>query len=267
MGGVDYFEYLSLLRKDLSGAQEETYGTVEERGRAYPLLKLTVPGHRELVVTAGFHGEEPAGPLTLAQHLAEVIDYARSRQVALRLYPCVNPSGFEAGTRYNASGERPNNDFLRYEVSPGTWVDTLRGHTRFERWRLHDAGPKETVALRQELARAPAPNAALDIHQDHYLPAALTYAYTFGPPQPYASLFASVERVCTVARNYTVDEHNRTDEHGLIVFHDGSVTDYYWRRGVPYTAALETTTQTPMGVCHHVNLTWLKGFIDLAAQG
>jgi hypothetical protein len=32
----------------------------------------------------------------------------------------------------------------------------------------------------------------------------------------------------------------------LIELHDGSVTDYFFRRGVPYTAALETTTQTPL---------------------
>jgi hypothetical protein len=34
---------------------------------------------------------------------------------------------------------------------------------------------------------------------------------------------------------------------------------------VPFTAALETTTETPMPLAHEVNLTWILGFIDLAA--
>jgi hypothetical protein len=43
------------------------------------------------------------------------------------------------------------------------------------------------------------------------------------------------------------------------------VTDYFFRRGVPYTAALETTTQTPLDRSHEVNLLWIRGFIDLVA--
>jgi hypothetical protein len=43
---------------------------------------------------------------------------AALREVGLRIYPCINPSGFEAHIRYNLAGERPNNDFLRYETEP-----------------------------------------------------------------------------------------------------------------------------------------------------
>jgi hypothetical protein len=35
---------------------------------------------------------------------------------------------------------------------------------------------------------------------------------------------------------------------------------------VPYTAALETTTSTPLASSHAVNLLWIRGFIDLAAR-
>ena len=72
------------------------------------------------LITAGFHGDEKAGPLTLLEHAAEIVDYAaaRGRRPAPSI-PCINPSGFEAHTRYNVTGERPNNDFLRYEIAPG----------------------------------------------------------------------------------------------------------------------------------------------------
>jgi hypothetical protein len=71
----------------------------------------------------------------------------------------------------------------------------------------------------------------------------------------------------TVIRNQKVDESNHTDADGLIVSHDGSVTDYFTRKGVPYAAALETTTRTPLASSHAVNLIWIRGFIDLAARG
>ena len=70
-----------------------------------------------------------------------------------------------------------------------------------------------------------------------------------------------------VIRHQRVDELNHTNEDGLIESHDGSVTDYFQRRGVPYTAALETTTRTPLAACHEVNLIWIRGFIELAARG
>jgi predicted deacylase len=263
---VDYATYAARLRAHAAHAELGEYGAVQEGGRSYPLFRLIVPGGpRQLVITAGFHGEEPAGPLTLMEHFPEVADYARSRGVGLRVYPCLNPSGFEDGTRYNRSGEKPNNDFIRYEVSPGQWVDELREGQRFDRWVLYDGGPKETRAIRAELAKLPAPDAALDIHQDNYIQITATYAYVFGPLAAYRPMVKASSKHAKVAIRFAVDDHHKTDECGLIVAHDGSVSDYYMRRGVPYTAALETTTLTPMPQCHAVNLIWVKGFIDLAA--
>ena len=43
-------------------------------------------------------------------------------------------------------------------------------------------------------------------------------------------------------------------------------TDDFMRRGTPYCATLETTTQSELTDCHAVNLIWIEGFIDLAAR-
>jgi hypothetical protein len=64
-----------------------------------------------------------------------------------------------------------------------------------------------------------------------------------------------------------VDEHHRANALGLVESNDGSVTDYYYRRGVPFTAALETTTHMRLEACHAINLIWICGFVDLAARG
>lgn len=263
----DFREYVDSYQRYASLGALETIATLREGEREYPLLRLMVPGERTVVVTAGFHGEEPAPPLTLLEHTGDVVDYARSRGLGLRIYPCINPSGFEDGTRYNRSGEKPNNDFLRYELHDGTVVDEGFPGMEFRAWRLAHGGPKETRAMRDELDRWPAPAAALDLHQDRYLEGAFAYAYVFGEADPYVPLVEETARHAALAKGYKADERHHTDELGLVRHHDGSVTDYFFRRGVKHTACLETTTETPLDACHRVNLAWIKGFIDLVAEG
>ncbi len=183
------------------------------------------------------------------------------------MYPCINPAGFEGRTRYNPSGEKPNNDLLRYEVAPGVWKGELTRGEQPLRWVVYDGGPKETRALRAELERGGVPDAALDIHQDHSLGGEAAYAYVFGERSRFLPFVAETERHLAVARDRLVDHEIRTDGDGLIEFHDGSVTDYYLRRGARFAAALETTTRTPHEVCARVNLIWIRGFIALAALG
>jgi len=237
-----------------------------EEGHPYPLLEATVPGRRTLLITAGFHGNETAGPLTLLEQLPMIVLYARARGVGLRIFPCLNPSGFEDGTRYNRSREAPNNDVMRYEVLPGRWIDALPAGQTFLRWEAYHRGPKETRALIAALEAQETPAAALDLHQDPWLEGVLAYAYTFGDRAAYLPLVQATERLVPIGRDTQVDDNVRTDRDGLIQLHDGSVTDYMFRRDVPYTAALETTTATPMELAHEVNLIWIRGFIDLASS-
>jgi hypothetical protein len=251
-----------------------SYGSVVEDGRTFPLVGLRSPGARTVLVSAGFHGDEKAGPLTLLEHAPEIVAYAAAREVGLRLYPCINPSGFEAHTRYNLTGERPNNDFLRYETAPGVWRGELRegqAFTRVAPASASDGMPKETAALARELDDESPPVAALDLHQDNFIHGALFYAYVFGDRTGYRPLVARSGALVPILRSSIVDSGHepgsdvRADEEGLIVCHDGSITDRFHRAGVPYTAAIETTTETPAALADEINLIWIKGFIDLAA--
>jgi predicted deacylase len=255
-------------------ARSVTFGTVTEGGRDYPLVGLTTTGARSVVITAGFHGDEKAGPLTLLEHASEIVAYAAERDVGLAIYPCVNPSGFEAHTRYNVTGEHPNNDFLRYETAPGTWRGELRAGERFLRvTAARDGIPKETAALSRELDGRPMPHAALDLHQDNFIHGSLFYAYIFGDSASYRPMLARSGALVPVLRSSIVDSGHEpgTDVHadgeGFIVCHDGSVTDRFHRAGVPYTAAIETTTETPWPLADEINMIWIRGFIDLAAAG
>lgn len=264
---MDYNKYAGRFREYQGIVEVRSYGQVVEGPDTYELLYAEVAGGRTLTITAGFHGDETAGPLTLLEYLPEIAAYARERGVGLRLYPCLNPSGFTDNTRYNRSHEAPNNDLLRYEIAPGQWVDELTAGQEFLRFDLYRGGPKETRALLEDIDRMPPPEGALDLHQDPWLEGAVSYAYVFGPRPPYLPLVAAMDAVVPVAREVTVDDVGvHSDRDGLIELHDGSVTDYFFRRGVRYTAALETTTQTPLAQAHEVNLIWIRGFIDLVAK-
>ncbi len=274
---MDYTEYVERLRARAAAAGLEAaeYGTVVEAGKRYPLLKLTLPSppppepsspaRPRVTITSGFHGEEPAGPLTLLSGVAEIAACARDRGVGLAIYPCVNPSGFEAGTRYNRSGEKPNNDLLRYEVEPGVFRGELRPGETFLRWVPFAGGPKETRALVADLDRAEAPAAALDIHQDAEVRGPATYAYIFGDRAAYRPLQAAAARHAHVIANHDVGAGAVTDGEGFIVLHDGSVSDYFLRRGSAYVAVIETTVDTPLEACLAIHLIWIRGFVDLAA--
>jgi len=264
---MDYADFTARFLAHRQWAAVHAFAQVLEGGHSYPLLAASTPGKRTLLVTSGFHGDETAGPLTLLAHFPEIVDYARTRDVGLQVYPCLNPSGFEDGTRYNRSQESPNNDFLRYEVSPGVWVGELTVGQGFLRHRVFTEGPKETRALVAALEQQGTPAAALDIHQDPYLGGAQSYAYTFGERRPFLPLLEATHALVPLAMASHVDDGVHTDGDGLVVLHDGSVTDYFYRRGVPLTAALETTTESPAEAADGVNLVWIKGFIDLVAEG
>lgn len=75
-------------------------------------------GHRPAVqahaprvmISAGFHGEEPAGPWGVLALLRDAPDTLLD-QVHLSVLPLVNSTGFAKGLRLNARGENPNRGF------------------------------------------------------------------------------------------------------------------------------------------------------------
>jgi hypothetical protein len=273
-------EYLDCLHGQVPDRYLREYGVVWELGKAYPLWCIDIPGARNVVITAGFHGEEPCGPLLFARRAQEIVDYTLKQGVGLRAYPCVNPSGFETGTRYNLSGEHPNNAVAEYEIEPGKWVGELPPGMQQDDTRLQQAGwAKETWALVQDLilARPPSPPALalLDIHQDDEVPAGSVYAYVFGGRYRYEAVMQEMEArgVGKPLRGTQIDGRVAdshliiTDGNGLCEYHDGSISAWAWSLGgVVYTATLETSSQGPVESAIDVNLLWAKAFIDLVAS-
>lgn len=83
--------------------------------RALLLVEFGRGGLPVVHVTAGVHGDEPAGPWAL---LAMAGSGMLDERFAYRLWPCTNPSGYESGTRANAEGNDINRSFTREAATP-----------------------------------------------------------------------------------------------------------------------------------------------------
>jgi murein peptide amidase A len=68
-----------------------------------------------VTISAGVHGDEPAGVLALLSLFEE---NSLDPHFAYRLWPCTNPSGYSVGTRVNAEGLDVNRTFARGGGSP-----------------------------------------------------------------------------------------------------------------------------------------------------
>jgi len=79
------------------------------------LVELGSERRHIVTLSAGMHGDEPAGPWAL---LGLVYDRLLDERFAYRIWPCLNPSGFASGSRCNAEGADVNRSFSRGGTTP-----------------------------------------------------------------------------------------------------------------------------------------------------
>ncbi len=95
------------------GRTVETIGTVE----GHPILRIRAGRPRRLRVflTAGVHGDEPAGVEAVLRFVEEDMEPWLG-QVEFTAMPCVNPVGYVRGTRDNGAGVDINRSFEGSDV-------------------------------------------------------------------------------------------------------------------------------------------------------
>ena len=248
-----------------------------------------------VLITAGIHGDEIAGPLTLFKYINEIITRAHTQGLKIIIYPLTNPSGFDK-TRYNIDnykGTYGNNDFIRYTLKDGRIVDDLGSSTDFVSFDLPKVTdkilPQETRLLHSLIKKDIKNNiiASIDLHQDYLTPTKESgaYHYSFGNLKLYKDIIKQIEKIVPIYKNKPVgagfsvkiskdgkiakgisNDLVVSDKQGFIVRHDGSLSDYMFRLGVKYCVTTETFSATPLDVACKVNLIWIKGIIDLAAK-
>lgn len=244
------------------------------------------PEDKVVLISAGMHGEEVAGPITLQKYLNWILDYIHARDLRVIIYPNMNPFGFERGVRYNPEGENGEagidpNDFIRYIREDGTITSDLKDRNRFREWQWSSEVefdvilPPETKLLHCLLKRDPLKQvvAAIDLHQDFITsnarPAA--YQYLYEDSLVYAEVLQRIRQIVPLLSNSHLDAGYlngglKSDAYGSLVRYDGTLSDLMQRMGVRYTVTVETTGATPLNAACAVNLAWITGMTDLARK-
>ena len=100
----NFNDIVDRLRASLNPVGELTeVDTLPGGNREYPLIKIIVGTGtpRRLLISGGIHGNEPAGVETICAFLENQLYKDFLENWEFTLLPCINPSGFEAGTRNN----------------------------------------------------------------------------------------------------------------------------------------------------------------------
>ena len=102
-----------------------------ERDPAFLAYRRGTPSARiRVYVSAGIHGDEPAGPLAALQLLR---DDCWPADAALWMCPCLNPTGFPLNRRENAQGIDLNRDYRHLQTAEvRSHIDWLQRQPSFD---------------------------------------------------------------------------------------------------------------------------------------
>jgi len=214
-----------------------------------PLFLLTRPARDadapRLLLSSGFHGEEPAGPWGLLILLDTMPD-ALLDAVTLTVLPLVNVTGFRAGRRYNDWGENPNRGYLPGEARPSREGLALLAHG--------------------ECLLAAAQHGLLTCHEDVLLSHGYLYSLESGPaPGPLSRALLAAN-----AAHFPVHPDGEVDgcavQGGIVFNHrDTSFESWLFERGAPYAACVETPGQQPFPQRVAAQASMARAFVEHAA--
>ena len=186
------------------------------------------PAGPRVYLSAGIHGDEPAGPLALLELLrAEFF----TPDIQWLLCPALNPDGLAAGTRGNLSGRDLNRDY----------------------WKRRSL---EAQAHAAWLEARPTPDLFLSLHEDWE--AAGFYFYEINlagdDPQRAQAIIEAVRPWCPPEQGPEIDGHQARAE-GWIYHEAEADVPQGWpeaiflaKRGCPLSFTFETPSHAPLAL-------------------
>lgn len=158
--------------------QVETREAAPGRPLTFLRRPAAVDPGRHVYLSAGIHGDEPAGPLALLELIrADVLP----RDIHLWLCPCLNPTGARQSTRHNEDGLDLNRDY---------------NHLRSPEVRSHTGWLREVPSI----------DLALLLHEDWESDGFYLYELNpAGSPSLAQAIVDAVEVVCPIERAAVVD--------------------------------------------------------------
>ncbi|HZV32999.1 MAG TPA: M14 family metallocarboxypeptidase [Verrucomicrobiae bacterium] len=177
--GIDIQRVLAEIEKAAGahGWNSEVFQKTD-RYRLLALKRTVATAERRIYISAGIHGDEPAGPLAVLQLLQE---NRWPDNASIWLCPCLNPAGFPASSRENAQG-----------------IDLNR--------QYRNAEAEETRAHMVWLQRQPKFDVCLCLHEDWE--AAGFYVYELNPdnrPSFAKAIITRVAEVCPIDMSSTIE--------------------------------------------------------------
>jgi predicted deacylase len=184
------------------------------------------------LVSGGFHGNEPAGALSILRWIEE---YGPAEHTAF--IPLMNPTGFERGVRYNVWGDDPNRGFTTANPS-------LEGEI--------------LLAYEPHLLT---PDGTLMLHEDPDLEDGF-YIYT----HPGAKIELPAKIHAALFQWFRPLSHNESIERPVVglVPHDKdtSFEDWMLQHGVAPVLTVETPAKAPMEARIGAHMDAIRAFIE-----
>ncbi len=108
-----YDDTLSRLKNAVPGKDLASPHTITVNSIQYPVYSIILGrgNSKRALISAGIHGDEPAGVETILTFLEKKLFEKYLDSWELTLLPCINPSGLNLGTRENAAGIDLNRKF------------------------------------------------------------------------------------------------------------------------------------------------------------
>lgn len=222
-----------------SGFSVQTLTEVE----GLPLLAFSrcgTPDGRSIYLSAGIHGDEPAGPLALL----ELLEGDLPRDVTWHICPALNPGGLRDGTRENLRGVDLNRDYLAL-------------------------AEEETRAHVQWLRDRPMIDLALFLHEDWETSG--FYVYELNPEPDTFSLarqiLTAAGTACPIEHTERIDNHEARE--GLIRPTSRDLRRQDWPEALylfTHHDRLSYTLESPSSFALHTRVEALRQAVSAAVE-
>lgn len=191
---------------------------------AGPLLAWEKPGAGPYL-SAGMHGDEPAGPLAAL----ELLRSGAFDDAPWALCPALNPTGLAAGTRGNSDGIDLNRDYLVRRSSE------VRAHAAW-------------------LEERECPTLFLSLHEDWETRGFYFYEINLGPDRPAraAAIFSAVSPWLPREAAVRIDDHDIREEGWIYHAAEADLPDlwpeaiFLAKRGCPLSFTFETPSSASL---------------------
>lgn len=201
------------------------------------------PGSPAVLVAAGFHGEEPGGPLGILRLLETAPDIWLD-SACLSIIPILNPTGHRVGQRRNQWNENPNDGFCHPDLDP-------------------TPPSKEGRILLNNLSllKRCSKDAFLSLHEDGF---STGHAYAYGArPTGAASALLAEMSPFGVTPDRRISENGAELRGGLSLnHHDGSFEDRLHHEGIPLCLVTETPRDANLDIRAEVNDRMIRALIS-----